>query len=351
MKTLKSRILSGVMAGVLAVSMAIPAFATSTPAPVNMSTNITGSYEEIPIEVTVPQTGTAQINPYGLPVSIPVGEKTVDLVGQQITTKPLSIKNQGTVKLDVNATLAVVPSGDVAIVTSVGSSEKGKEIAVNLEVAALDDATLAVASDSEKLEEMLTTKFAADATWENAEVLAAPAAAKGDTAADIDPAASGSAMAVLGAVTTKAEGFTYAKNSIALFRLTGDMNEEPEKTENGKQVADPWVAADGFTANIVFKFKPHADVAASISLDNGTLTLANGATDSLAATFNAGDSGLTVTSWAWSTSSAVVADVSRNDSPNATVEWKGSGSATITVTATLSDTSTVTATCAVTCNA
>ena len=48
---------------------------------------------------------------------------------------------------------------------------------------------------------------------------------------------------VLGAVTPKAEGFNYSKNSIALFRLTGDLAAEPEDTSGA---ADPWKETDGF---------------------------------------------------------------------------------------------------------
>lgn len=56
MKTLKNRILSGAMAGALALSLAVPAFASN-------STDITGTYQAVTIDVTVPTSGTAQINP------------------------------------------------------------------------------------------------------------------------------------------------------------------------------------------------------------------------------------------------------------------------------------------------
>lgn len=336
------------MAGALALSLTVPAFATS-----NTQTAITGTYADIPIAVDVPSTGTAQINPYGLPVTLTKSDgKTVSLVGQQITTQPLNIKNQGTVKLDVGvSSFMVVPKAGGGLSVDSTAADTDKQIQVNLEVVGLNDAALALASDAEKLPDLLIDKFADPDSWTNAQVLAAPDAAKTDTATNITAAKSTSAMAVLGAVTPKTEGYTYGANSIALFRLTGDLAEEPMTPAaggSGDPTPNPWTTDDGFTATIVFKFTPHADVAASISLDKTNATLANAATDTLTATFAPGDSGLTVTSWAWSTSSAVTVDVTKNDSPNATIEWKGSGSATITVTATLSDNSTVTATCAVT---
>ena len=64
MKSLKKRILSGAMAGVLALSMAVPAFAED-PAPTNTTTVFTGAYQEADIAVTVPGAVEAFLNPYG----------------------------------------------------------------------------------------------------------------------------------------------------------------------------------------------------------------------------------------------------------------------------------------------
>ena len=322
------RFASTVMAGVLTLSLAVPAFAASTQ-PKN-STVVEGTYKEIPIAVEVPTTGTAQINPYGLPVTITKSDdKTVSLVGQKITTQPLSIKNQGTTKLDVNASVTVATKGDVSIGTTAGTD---KTIAVSLEVAPMSDDTLAVASDSEKLADLLIDKFADAASWKNAAKVNVTAA---DTAAD-----SANTLAVLGAVTPKAEGFNYSKNSIALFRLTGDLAAEPEDTSGA---ADPWKETDGFTATVVFKFTPHADVAASVTLDKTTLSLdsTTNSNGTITATFDAGESGLTVTGYAWTSSAPTVASVAGTTVTGA-VTYVTTGTANITCTATLSDGSTVT---------
>lgn len=324
------RFASTVMAGVLTLSLAVPAFAASTQ-PKN-STVVEGTYKEIPISVEVPTTGEAQINPYGLPVTLTKSDgKTVNLVGQKITTQPLSIKNQGTTKLDVNASVTVAEKGDVLIGTTAGND---KTIKVSLEVAPMDDTALAVASDSEKLPDLLIDKFADAASWVNAAKVDVTAA---DTAAN-----SASTLAVLGAVTQKAEGFNYSKNSIALFRLTGDLAAEPV---DGSGDSIPWATGDGFTATVVFKFTPHADVDAQVRLDKTSSALTSGS-ETLTASFDAGDTELTVTSWAWSTSDATVANTNAsNTTASGVVAYVGAGSATITVTATLSDGTVRTATC------
>lgn len=335
----KKRFGSTVMAGALALSLAAPAFAAN-----NTSTTITGAYTDIPIAVSVPTTGTAQINPYGLPVTITKSnDTTVDLVGQQITTKPLSVKNQGTVSLDMGvSSFLVTPTGDISIAAAKNAE---KEIAVNLEVAGLDDTTLAVSSDSENLDNLIIDAFADEDSWANAITLPAPAFAKGGTAPN---PANKNNMAVLGAVTPKSEGFTYGRKSIALFRLTGKLAEEPVNAG----AADPWKETDGFSAAIVFKFTPHADVAASVALDNSSLTasIAAGNSGSLTATFNPGDTDLTVTSWAWTSDTPATA-VATGSTANGALTYVAAGSAIITVTATLSDNSTVTATCNLTVTA
>lgn len=326
------RFASLVMACVMALSLAVSAFAESV--------TVTGTYQDIPISVSVPTTGTAQINPYKLPVAITVGEKSIDLVGQQITTKPMSIKNQGAVKLDVNASLAVVPTGDVVIAAAKGTDDK--TMAVSLEVAALNSDSLAVTSESETLENTLSTMFADETTWDSATTLAAPAANKGATS--VTPAKSTTAMAVLGASKSNEGLITYGKDSMALFRLVGDLNAEP--LASGAD--DPWKSTDGFSATIVFKFTPHDDVDATITLDKSTVTLAaQNDTEDITATFNAGDTSLTVTSWAWSSADGTQVAVS-GTTATGTVLHKNAGTVVITCTATLSDNTTRTATCTVT---
>lgn len=340
------RFASTVMAGVLTLSLAVPAFAAD-----DNTTVIQGGYDEIPIAVEVPATGTAQINPYGLPVELTLSSgSTVSLTGQKITTQPLNVKNQGSVKLDMDASLLVIPKGDVAIAAAKGTD---KTIKVDLEVAAVNDDELAVLSDNERLPDLLIQKFADDANWENATTLAAPAVAKAATTGTASKSTDNgntSPLAILGAATVNAGAgtTTYGADSIAFFRLTGDLAEEPVDASSNET---PWAAADGFTATIVFKFTPHIFVDASISLDQTALTLAaQNDTADIVATFNPGDTELTVKSWAWTSADGTKAQVSGTTATGTVLNKNSGGPIDVTCTVTLSDDTTRTATCAVTCS-
>lgn len=341
------RFASTVLAGVMALSLAVPALAAgNTPA---NTTEITGTYEEIPIAVSVPTTGTAQINPYGLPISVPKSdETTVDLVNQQITTRPLNIKNQGTVDLDVDATLTVLPKGDVGIAASAGASDKN--IKVDLEVVGLDDSTLAVSAEDESLENKLIDKFANKDTWTSSKKLGAPVATKGTTTAPTPAKSAGNAtispMATLGAATVTDGAITYGDDSIALFRLSGACSKAPQASG----ADDPWKDTDGFTATVVFKFAPATPRAgdATLTLAPATLTAAGNVT----ATFDAKTSGRSVASLEWTSSDSDKASVSgaaalTGNTATATVSdgtIASGDSVTITVTATLDNGATLTAT-------
>lgn len=333
---------SVVMAGAMALSLVVPAFAEAAES-VNTSTEVTGGYVTIPISVLVPTSGSAQINPYGLPVV--VGAKAdgtnIEVVGEQISNVPMYITNYGTTDLDVDASLAVVPKGGVIIkddydITNPGA-DKGKQMKVTLQVAAQDDHAFAKGVEDEGLIVALYEKYAADATWNAATELVAPDAAS--PTATVTPTKSTDTgnttpMATLGAATVNGEAITYGDDSIALFRLKGEMNAEPVKTESGNTVEDPWVEADGFTATIVFKFKPHttAGGGGGATTYNVTVTPTGAQTgDALAADVTTAAAGDTVTITATLTTSS-----------NISTPVVTGASGTVTVTAGASNTWTFT---------
>lgn len=358
-----------VMAGVLALSMAVPAFATSTPVPTGQVT-ISGTYQDIEIAVSVPTTGTAQINPYGLPVDITLSDtiSKVSISGQQITSRPLSIRNEGTTKLSVNATLAVDTSGTdngVSVKNAdLTAAEDGKEINLALQVAGLNDEDYAVSSLDTTLEDNIIRAFADPATWASAKTLKAKDTAAGTALAaaavakSTDTTANGGCgtMAVLGAATAGAGGLvTYGNDSIAVFRLTGKVNESPQKLKaagSTDKVDDPWTTTDKFSAQVVFKFKPAKD--ASVTLNaTGVASLAATAgsnSGSVVATFNPGDTDLTATGYAWAfpdgTTGLTVSGTTATGAVNCTAQ----ATAVLTCTVTLSDGTTRTASCTVTAN-
>lgn len=324
---------SVVMVGALALSLTAPAFAATN----NTTTNIEGSYSEIPIAVVVPTTGTAQINPYGLPVDLTKSDtSTVTISNQQIVTQPLSLRNQGTVAMDVNAKLTVTPKGGVAIVASAPDASN-KEAKVSLEVAEVDNDNLAQISSDPSIEDTIIDLFADTATWAGAKSLDANASTStGGTVtpgAAVDSSATGGVgtLAVLGAASVDAGVVTYNSDSFALFRLTGEVTQEPTTA---------WAAADGFTANVVFKFTP-----APPSPGDAAVTVAIAGTTA-AATFRANTSGLTAVSYAWTSGTPATATIAGNGA-NATITNVSSNSGdttVITVVVTLSNGSTITGT-------
>lgn len=101
------RFTTAAMAGALALSMSVPAFASTA-----NTTNITGNYNAIKLAVTVPATGKAVINPYGLPYKL--GDSTIS--GQQITTgAALMIQNKSEVALKVDAVVSGTPTAGVTL--------------------------------------------------------------------------------------------------------------------------------------------------------------------------------------------------------------------------------------------
>lgn len=333
MKTMKSRILSGIMAGVLAVSMAVPAFATST-TPVNTSTNITGSYEEIPIEVTVPQTGTAQINPYGLPIELASGDK---IVGEQIVTHPLYVVNDGEVALAVTASVTGTAKGDLKFVASAPTDSdiyKSAFVYLQMKSSALDNSNRA--SNSADPADVISGYDAADASAEYA-------AWKQDYNADKDlvlvneKAVEKANMVILDGKQEVSGNMEYVAGSAAMVRLAGKVTESPR---------DAWSDRDGFTAAVAFTFKPDFTSAA---MDKATLAL-----DSTTTT---GDlkvelTGANIVSVEWESGTPAAATVAAKSTPTngseATVTRVAAGTSTITATVTADNGKTYTATCDVT---
>jgi hypothetical protein len=242
-KNFMKKIGSVALAGVMAASLSIPAFAAAD-TKTNTETKVTGAYQEIAIAVTVPATGTAQINPYGLPVEFTKSEsstKTTKVSGQQIVTQPLYISNEGDVALDISASVTTGVTGDATIATAaLEGTETTKSIYAYLQMVPSANKTLDDTGKDKIIEE-----FAADATWTTDKVgkLVLP---KEDTdAVTADKLATLAASKVTG--TGSDATVTYNVGSIVLFRVAGNVVTKPE---------DDWTAKDGFTATIAYTFTP-----------------------------------------------------------------------------------------------
>lgn len=314
MKSLKTRILSAAMAGILAVSMAIPAFASST--------NIEGSYQDITIAVLVPKTGTAQINPYGLPVKLNTTGNSI--TGEQIVTKPLAIANQSEVDLAVSATVTASIKGDLKFLeTAPAVDDTSKSAFVYLQMK--QESTLV--QGGLNTEETGFTDAALDpvaAAWKQAY----------DADKDLvlnsrDTGASKENMVFLKKGTTPAGGgdiMDIAAGGAAMFRLSGAVVAGPREA---------WTAADGFTSTVAFTFKPDT-TAVNATIDKTELTVAAGANHTATVTISGlTTDGVNITSvtWAATGSNATVAGSGTNNTTG-TITGAAVGDETITATVT-----------------
>jgi hypothetical protein len=240
------KVMSLALTGALAFTMAVPAFAATKDA---NSTTVTGTYQETTIDVTVPTTGTVTINPYGLDVEVTKSdEKTaVKFSGQQILSAPMYIANNSKYDLTVDASITTKMNGGVTLAESTLADSKStdKSAYVYFQMVAIDDA--ATKSAAKDVNDAVIDACSKDATWEDADEIVLDSTKTVATTSD-------KGEITLKAATTPASGSgdsavaaTYAKGSVAVFRLAGDCIKTP---------ATAWAAKDGFTATIAFTFTP-----------------------------------------------------------------------------------------------
>lgn len=213
---------STLMAGALALSLATPAFASN-------NTVITGTYTPITLRVTVPSTGAAIINPYGLPYTL--GESTIS--GQQIvTTAPLVLQNRSSVALAVSANVTATASANVTLEASSASTdyttETGKKLQVVFEAFKADTLNGLNATDNDTLRPLFAALDSADAVL----------------TADVVTTAGGDDTTGTLVLRESADG-EVQEGGAAFFRLTGQAAKKAT-----------WAADDTFTATVAFTFEP-----------------------------------------------------------------------------------------------
>lgn len=238
----KKRVASAALAGALALSMAAPAFASQSV--------ITGNYKEIRLAVTVPTTGKAVINPYGLPIAL---SETHNISGQGISNAaPLTVQNRSAVPLNVNVSITSAPLADSTFTfetnSAIGNTEKGNKGLVKFEMFRALGLTEATLADEDALIGGFAALDSADALPANGVQLKGLAGTP-DAATNILTLREGDADGNL-----QAGGAAY-------FRLTGEAVKAP---------TTPWKATDGFTATIAFTFEPSTT---AYALNAGTLAV------------------------------------------------------------------------------
>lgn len=233
------RFASVAMAGALALSLSAPAFATS-------NSVITGNYKEVRLAVSVPSTGKAVINPYGLPIAL---SETYSISGQGISNAaPLTVQNRSAVPLSVDVSITGAATGNFAFETgtALSTTETANKGLVKFEMfpaPALTETTL-------ENEDTLIGGFAA---LDSANALPSGGVQiKGAT---------GTPDAATNIMTLREgdENGSLQAGGAAYFRLTGEAAKKPTTA---------WAATDGFTATIAFTFSPSAT---AFSLSAGSL--------------------------------------------------------------------------------
>ena len=249
MKTLKNRILSGAMAGVLAMSLAVPAFAAGgTPAPAtNTTTEIEGTYEPVTIDVVVPTDGEAQINPYGLPVIVEKsGGAKVSFANQKILTQPTAaIKNKMnialTVKAAVTGAITALPTGSTATPMKFASEALTADVTAKSVFAYVQaKPSTSNGADGDTINDKLIDEYAA---WTQDYDAAKDILVKVGTETKEN-------FVTLKAATMETDNTTfkeYAAGSVALIRVAGDVVASPKEA---------WSTDDGFTVTIAYTFAP-----------------------------------------------------------------------------------------------
>lgn len=263
------KIVSLALAGTLALSLVAPAFAAN-----NNSTVITGTYQDIQIDVTVPASAAAVVNPYGLPIEFTESDDstTHEITGRQITTAPLYIANNTALDLDVSVTVTGKTTGSLkfSATTNVDSTTPANNAFVYLqgspiELTAQEANLTSKDDDADSLSDLVLNKVVA---WDAAEYSEDTDVVVGTTKVTKDQFVTLKAATVTPADNSDADNpvaafATYKTGSLAMIRLAGDLSpvlKTPwkESKEESSAGAGDAVVGDGFEVTVAYTFAPAA---------------------------------------------------------------------------------------------
>ena len=105
------KIMSTALASVMALSLAVPAFAAD--GDLEQNTAITGTTQAPTIKITVPATGTVTVNPYKMEVTVGSDTKT-----DQIISATQFIENASDVAVKVSAQVTGTAAGNLTFATA-----------------------------------------------------------------------------------------------------------------------------------------------------------------------------------------------------------------------------------------
>ena len=108
------KIMSTALAGVMALSLAVPAFAAANAeTALEQNTAITGTTQAPTIKITVPATGTVTVHPYKMAVSVGGSDVT-----DQIISATQFIENASDVAVKVSAQVTGTAAANLAFATA-----------------------------------------------------------------------------------------------------------------------------------------------------------------------------------------------------------------------------------------
>jgi hypothetical protein len=256
------RILSLVLAGAMAASLAVPAFAAEeAESTTNTQLKIDGTYQAVTIAVVVPSAGTVIVDPYSLPVEIgtDASNKAIKVDGQQIVTKPVAIKNQSDINLDINVTATPTVKGSLTLTTAPiedVTKETKNTAFLYLDV---ESSTVSGASSAVTAAAIATawkgTTWTEYSTGDNAptNILAltkSGTAFKGEKIGTLTKATMNDSTGAFS---------EYAAGSIAFVNLRGQCAQNPTTA---------WTTKDGVSVVVAFTFTPSATASGSNSNNN-----------------------------------------------------------------------------------
>lgn len=270
------------LAGVMTLALAAPSFAADN------ATVITGMFKEITIDVVVPRTGSAVINPYSMPVKAVYGKdesgKELDAgnlsTAGAVSTQPLVAINKTDVALDVGATVTATVKGSLLLgKAAITDSTKTKTAVVYLETlnnAELDaakqlDAGDILDEDAEDAKPICgmdgTKVVAAFNAWETTSYDFTTGAKNEGKVLAGATAVTKTKLCTLGAATIGVpeggteEVATPDASGFMLYRLGGDVVKNPSTAWNEK---------DGVSVNVAFSFSPTEAKEGGVIEESGT---------------------------------------------------------------------------------
>ena len=220
------KIMSTALASIMALSLAVPAFAADTD--LTQNSEITGTTSAPTIKITVPATGSVTVNPYKMEVTVGSDKKT-----DQIISATQYIANASDVAIKVSAEVTGKPAGTLTFATA--PTQGGTKVVTTNSVFMYFEMDVANANDG-----------SADPTWATAydskstkQILVGAKAVK---KTDMVTLAAGD-----GTDPATAGGY-------AAYHLTGDAASAPTTA---------WTANDKADVTIAFTFTPTAATTAT----------------------------------------------------------------------------------------